>query len=83
MDQVSNYEKKVSYDDFEECCKRASKEFRKTGSEIFRLVCMAENFDSKILKSYEEIRETGEFPVDLILYNEKGFGILKISEKSV
>ena len=32
---------------------------------------------------YEEIKHIGEFPVDLILYNEKGFGILKISDKSV
>ena len=78
---IKCFEKKVSYDDFEECCKIASKEWGK--DHIFRLVCMAENFDSKILKSYEEIREIGEFPVDLILYNEKGFGILKISEKSV
>jgi hypothetical protein len=80
---IKCFEKKVNSDDFEECCKRASKELKKTGSDIFRLVCLAENFDSKILKRYEEIRETGEFPVDLILYNEKGFGILKISDKSV
>jgi len=78
---IKCFEKKASYDDLEECCDTANKEWGR--DKIFRLVCLAKNFDSKILKRYEEIRHIGEFPVDLILYNEKGFGILKISDKSV
>ena len=45
---IKCFEKKVSYDDLEECCNRAYKEWGK--DHIFRLVCLAENFDSKILK---------------------------------
>ena len=56
---IKCFEKKASYDDLEECCNTAYKEWGK--DHIFRLVCLAENFDSKILKRYEEINHIGKY----------------------
>ena len=88
FDVVFNYKKtiflvkdfkknKATYDDFEECLSVAIKEF---GNKIFRLVYLAEDFDSSILKSYQKLSDISKAPpLDLILYNKKGFSALKIS----
>ena len=78
---IKDFKKKASYDDLEQCLKVTNgKDYLKNG---LRLVCLAEDYDSDILKKYEELMETkkGILPVDLILVNEKGFSVLKISEE--
>jgi len=75
---VKDFKKnKATYDDLEECLSVAIKEF---GNKILRLVYLAEDFDSSILKNYQKLSDISKAPpLDLILYNEKGFSTLKVS----
>ena len=65
----------VDYDQLKEYVKIVNKEF---GPDIFRVVCLARNFDSKILKKYETLQY--DIPVDLIIVTDNGFSGLKISD---
>ena len=65
----------VDYDQLKEYVKIVNKEF---GPDIFRVVCLARNFDSKILKKYETLPY--DIPVDLIIVTDNGFSGLKISD---
>ena len=78
---IKDFKKKASYDDLEQCLKVTNdRDNLKNG---LRLVCLAEDYDSDILKKYEELMKVVSriIPVDLILVNEKGFSVLKISEQ--
>ena len=66
----------VDYDQLEEYIKIVKKEF---GTDIFRVVCLAKFFDSRILKKYETLPYQG-IPLDLIIVTDNGFSGLKISE---
>ena len=73
---IKQFNKKVNSDDLEECIKVANNEF---GKDIFRLIFLAEEFDTKILNDYEKLKDimrSGK--VDLILFNDKGFSTLQI-----
>ena len=50
---------------------------KKVGSNCFRLVCLANDYDQDILQKYSEIRKNAP-PTDLILFNDKGFSMLEI-----
>ena len=50
------------------------------GNNIFRLICLAKNFDSNILKKYTKLMESKNIPLDLILVTDNGFSGLKISD---
>ena len=79
---IKDFKKKASYDDLEQCLKVTNgKDYLKNG---LRLVCLAEDYDSDILKKYEELVDpkVRTLQVDLILVNEKGFQTLKISDKN-
>jgi len=69
----------VDYDQLKEYVKIVNKEF---GTNIFRVVCLAKKFDSKILKKYETLPYQG-IPLDLIIVTDNGFSGLKISETLV
>ena len=75
---VKDFKKnKATYDDLEECLSVAIEQF---GNKILRLVYLAEDFDSSILKNYQKLSDISKAPpLDLILYNEKGFSTLKVS----
>ena len=78
---IKDFKKKASYDDLEQCLKATNnQEDLQNG---LRLACLAEDYDSDILKKYEELVKvkSSQLPVDLILVNEKGFSVLKISEE--
>jgi len=75
---IKHFKKKASYDDLKECLTVVKDQ---GWSSVLRLVCMAEDFDSDILKKYEKL-EVDTVPLDLILVNEKGFQTLKISDKN-
>ena len=78
---IKDFKKKASYDDLEQCLKVTND--RENLQNGLRLVCLAEDYDSDILKKYEELEKVkkGLIPVDFILVNEKGFSVLKISEE--
>ena len=76
---IKYFKKKASYDDLEQCWNAVKYQ---NWSSTLRLVCIAEDFDSDILKKYEKLVGTELLPLDLILVNEKGFQTLKISDKN-
>ena len=78
---IKDFKKKASYNDLEQCLKVTK--IRDNLKNGLRLVCLAEDYDSDILKKYEELVDpkVRTLPVDLILVNEKGFSVLKISEE--
>ena len=76
---IKYFKKKASYDDLEQCWNAVKYQ---NWSSTLRLVCIAEDFDSDILKKYEKLVGTDTLPLDLILVNEKGFQTLKISDKN-
>ena len=76
---IKYFKKKASYDDLEQCWNAVKYQ---NWNDRFRLVCIAEDFDSDILKKYEELVAADTLPLDLILVNEKGFQTLKISDKN-
>ena len=76
---IKYFKKKASYDDLEQCWGAVKYQ---NWSSTLRLVCIAEDFDSDILKKYEKLVGTDTLPLDLILVNEKGFQTLKISDKN-
>ena len=78
---IKDFKKKASYNDLEQCLKVTK--IRDNLKNGLRLVCLAEDYDSDILKKYEELEKVkkGLIPVDFILVNEKGFSVLKISEE--
>ena len=71
---IKHFKEKAVYADLERCLNIVRNE---GWGDMLRLVCLAEDFDSDILKNYESL--AGGYPLDLILYNEKGFSALKIS----
>jgi hypothetical protein len=76
---IKYFKKKASYDDLEQCLNAGKYQ----NWDKLRLVCIAENFDSDILKKYEKLAVLDpNAPLDLILVNEKGFQTLKISDKN-
>ena len=77
---IKYFKKKASYDDLEQCWNAVKYQ---NWSSTLRLVCIAEDFDSDILKKYEKLAVLDpNAPLDLILVNEKGFQTLKISDKN-
>jgi hypothetical protein len=67
----------VDHDQLNEYLKIVIKEY---GNDIFRVVCLARNFDSEILKEYKKLPGFGNTPLDLILVTDNGFSGLKISD---
>jgi len=81
---IKDFKKMASYDALKTLLNVVNRET----SNILRLVCLAENFDSDILKKYEKLMESYSLPglqitTDLILVNAKGFSALKISDETV
>lgn len=74
--------KEVSYADLEEMVKIAKENFggwiRSKG--IFRIVCLAKNYDDKAIRGYDKLQEKDDekVPIDLIAVGEKGFSFVKI-----
>jgi len=75
---IKHFKEKAVYADLERCLNIVKNE---GWGDMLRLVCLAEDFDSDILKNYEKLSKGIQSPVDLILYNEKGFSALKISDE--
>jgi hypothetical protein len=67
----------VDHDQLNKYLKIVIKEY---GNDIFRIVCLARNFDSEILKEYKKLPGFGNTPLDLILVTDDGFSGLKISD---
>jgi hypothetical protein len=67
----------VNYEQLNEYLKITQDEY---GGNIFRLICLAKNFDNNILKKYTKLMESKKIPLDLILVTDNGFSGLKISE---
>ena len=74
---IKHFKEKAVYADLERCLNIVK---NKGWGDMLRLVCLAEDFDSDILKNYEKLNKD-DYPLDLILYNEKGFSALKISDE--
>jgi hypothetical protein len=73
---IKHFQKtEVNYENIKECMKIAKDEF---GNDVLRLVCLADNFDKKILQKYDEL---DNIPTDLIIVTKEGFSALKISEQ--
>ena len=68
----------VNYDQLKEYVKIVNKEF---SGDIFRVVCLAKEFDSLILKKYETLSQN--IPLDLIIVTDNGFSGLRISESKI
>ena len=48
--------------------------------DVFRVVCLARNFDTEILKEYEKLKKLLDAHLDLIIVTDNGFSGLKISK---
>ena len=75
---IKDFKKMASYDDLKTWLDVVGGQ----NWDKLRLVCLAENFDSDVLKKYEKLVGSISYPVDLILVNAKGFSALKISDET-
>jgi hypothetical protein len=73
---ITYFEKtNVGYDKLNEHIKLLKKNY----SNIYRVVCLAENFNIEILNEYEKLKKSLGKDLDLIIVTDTGFSGLKIS----
>jgi hypothetical protein len=65
----------VDYDQLNQYIKIINKNYSR---DISRIVCLARNFDTGILKEYEKLRKLSDANLDLIIVTDNGFSGLKI-----
>ena len=65
----------MGYDKLNEHIKLLKKNY----SNIYRVVCLAENFNIEILNEYEKLKKSLGKDLDLIIVTDTGFSGLKIS----
>jgi len=67
----------VDYDQLNQYIKIINKNYSR---DISRIVCLARNFDTGILKEYKKLRKLSDANLDLIIVTDNGFSGLKISK---